>query len=132
MCGTLQVYLQPVAEVFESRTADVLQSKYSLRNVVPRLVFRTFYLAVVTLLGAMFPFFGDIIAFIGAFGYTPLDFVLPMLFYLLVFQPSRRTMIFWLNWSIIVAFTIVGVIGCVATFRSIITNAKTYHLFANV
>jgi hypothetical protein len=126
------VYVQPIAEVIEGKTADVREGKYSLRNVAPRLVFRSLYLALATLLGAMFPFFGDIISLIGAFGYTPLDFVLPMLFYQMVFQPSRRTTLFWLNWSIIVVFSIVGVVGCVASFRSIVMNAKTYHLFANV
>jgi len=89
-------------------------------------------LAIATVLAAMLPFFGDIVSLIGAFGYTPLDFVLPMLFYQLVFQPSRRTKIFWLNWTIIVVFSIVGVMGCIASFRSIVMNAKTYHLFANV
>ncbi|KAG0581910.1 hypothetical protein M758_3G019500 [Ceratodon purpureus] len=126
------VYVQPIAEVIEGRTADVREGKYSLRNVAPRLLFRSLYLAIATLFAAMLPFFGDIISLIGAFGYTPLDFVLPMLFYQIVFQPSKRTKIFWLNWSIIVVFSIVGVIGCVASFRSIVINASTYHLFANV
>ena len=124
--------MQPIAEVIEGRTADVSEGKYSLRNVAPRLLFRSLYLAIATLFAAMLPFFGDIISLIGAFGYTPLDFVLPMLFYQMVFQPSKRTKIFWLNWSIIVVFSIVGVIGCVASFRSIVINASTYHLFANV
>lgn len=128
----VQVYVQPIYEVLESKTADIRESKYSVRNVVPRLVVRSLYLAIATLLAAMLPFFGDIVSLIGAFGYTPLDFVLPMLFYQIVFRPSRRTKRFWLNWSIIVVFSIVGVIGCVASFRSIVLNASTYHLFANV
>jgi amino acid permease len=126
------VYVQPIYEVLESKTADISQSRYSLRNVAPRLVLRSLYLAVATVLGAMLPFFGDIVSLIGAFGYTPLDFVLPMLFYQLVFRPSPRSLVFWLNWCIIVVFSIVGVIGCVASFRSIVMNANTYHLFANV
>lgn len=128
----VQVYVQPIYEVLESKTGDISQSRYSLRNVAPRVVLRSLYLAVATVLGAMLPFFGDIVSLIGAFGYTPLDFVLPMVFYQLVFRPSRRSLVFWLNWCIIVVFSFVGVIGCIASFRSIVINAKTYHLFANV
>jgi quinol-cytochrome oxidoreductase complex cytochrome b subunit len=80
----------------------------------------------------MLPFFGDIVSLVGAFGYTPLDFVLPMLFYQLVFKPSRRTYMFWLNWVIIVTFTTVGIVGCIATVRHIAIDANNYKLFANV
>ena len=128
----LQVYVQPVFEVLETKMADVRQGRFSLRNVLPRLVFRSLYIAIATFFAAMLPFFGDIISLIGAFGYTPLDFVLPMLFYQIVFKPSRRTAIFWLNWSIIIVFSIVGVMGCIASVRSIINNATTYHLFADI
>lgn len=126
------VYLQPTFDVLETLTADVNRGKYALRNVVPRLVLRSTYVSLATLIGAMLPFFGDIVSLVGAFGYTPLDFVLPMLFYQLVFKPSRTTYIFWLNWVIIVSFSIVGVIGCIATMRHIVIDAKTYKLFADV
>jgi amino acid permease len=126
------VYVQPVFEVLETKMADVTQGRFSLRNVLPRLVFRSLYIAIATFFAAMLPFFGDIISLIGAFGYTPLDFVLPMLFYQIVFKPSRRTAIFWLNWLIIIVFSIVGVMGCIASVRSIIKNATTYHLFADI
>ncbi|KAH8951179.1 hypothetical protein BDL97_09G013600 [Sphagnum fallax] len=103
-----------------------------LRNVVPRLVLRSTYVSLATFLAAMLPFFGDIVSLVGAFGYTPLDFVLPMLFYQLVFKPSRRTYMFWLNWVIIVTFTTVGIVGCIATVRHIAIDANNYKLFANV
>ena len=124
--------MQPVFEVLETKMADVRQGKFSLRNVLPRLIFRSLYIAIATFFAAMLPFFGDIISLIGAFGYTPLDFVLPMLFYQIVFKPSRRTAIFWLNWLIIIVFSIVGVMGCIASVRSIVKNATTYHLFADI
>jgi quinol-cytochrome oxidoreductase complex cytochrome b subunit len=80
----------------------------------------------------MIPFFGDLNALLGSFGFTPLDFVLPMLFYNMVFKPSRRSFIFVINVLIIVVFTIVGAIGCIAAVRQIVLDAKTYKLFANL
>jgi len=126
------VYLQPAFDVFESLTADANCGRYTLRNVVPRLVLRSTYVSLATFLAAMLPFFGDIVSLVGAFGYTPLDFVLPILFYQLVFKPSRRTYMFWLNWVIIVTFTTVGIVGCIATVRHIAIDANNYKLFANV
>ena len=80
----------------------------------------------------MIPFFADISALIGAFGFTPLDFVLPMLFYNMVFKPSRRSFIFLINALIIVVFTIVGILGCIAAIRQIVLDARAYRLFANL
>eukprot|EP01018_Ginkgo_biloba_P015608 Gb_34701 [translate_table: standard] len=126
------VYLQPTFEVLERNSADVKRGRFSLRNVVPRLILRSLSVTMATLVAAMLPFFGDINAVIGAFGFIPLDFVLPMLFYNLTFKPSKRSLIFWLNISIVVIFTIVGVLACVASIRQISLDAHTYKLFANV
>ncbi|KAH9317650.1 hypothetical protein KI387_019419, partial [Taxus chinensis] len=84
------VYLQPAFEVLESQSADVKKDRFSMRNLVPRLILRTTAVVIATLVAAMLPFFGDVNAVIGAFGFMPLDFVLPMVFYNLAFKPSRR------------------------------------------
>jgi hypothetical protein len=39
---------------------------------------------------------------------------------------------FWLNWVIIVTFTTVGIVGCIATVGHIAIDANNYKLFANV
>ena len=87
---------------------------------------------IATTLAAMLPFFGDINAVIGAFWFLPLDFILPVLFFNFTFKPSKRSPIFWLNATIAVVFSIVGVIAAVAAVRQISIDAKTYRLFANV
>lgn len=127
-----QVYLQPTNEVLERTFADPQSGAFSLRNVIPRLISRSLSVIIATTIAAMLPFFGDINAVIGAFGFLPLDFVLPVIFYNLTFKPSNRSPIFWLNVSIAAVFSVMGVIAAVAAVRQISLDAKTYRLFANV
>ncbi|KAE8691826.1 hypothetical protein F3Y22_tig00110879pilonHSYRG00135 [Hibiscus syriacus] len=65
----------------------------------------------------MLPFFGDINAVVGAFGFMPLDFVLPAVFFNLTFKPSKQSLIFWLNVTIAVVFSALGVIAAIAAVR---------------
>ncbi|PIA43403.1 hypothetical protein AQUCO_01900053v1 [Aquilegia coerulea] len=126
------VYLQLTNEVLERKLADAKCKQFSFRNVIPRLISRSLSVALATTIAAMFPFFGDINAVIGAFGCIPLDFVLPMIFYNVTFKPSKDTFTFWVNIFIAVVFTILGVLGAIAAVRQIVIDAKIYSLFANV
>ena len=127
-----QVYLQPTNEVLERTFADPNSQEFSARNVIPRVVSRSLSVVIATTFAAMLPFFGDINSVIGAFGFMPLDFILPVVFYNLTFKPSKRSPIFWLNIIIAVVFSTLGVIAAVAAVRQITLDAKTYRLFANV
>ncbi|XP_047937714.1 GABA transporter 1-like [Salvia hispanica] len=126
------VYLQPTNEILERTFADVKRGEFCARNVVPRLISRSLSVAVATIIGAMLPFFGDINALIGAFGFMPLDFVLPFVLFNVTFKPSKRGVAFWVNTAIAVVFSVIGVVASVAAVRQIILDAKTYRLFANV
>ena len=128
----MQVYLQPTNEVLETTFADPTNKELSARNVIPRLISRSLSVIVATTIAAMLPFFGDINSVIGAFGFIPLDFVLPVVFFNLTFKPSKRSPIFWLNITIAVVFSLLGVVGAVAAVRQISLDAKTFKLFANV
>ncbi|GMP88639.1 hypothetical protein CsSME_00040548 [Camellia sinensis var. sinensis] len=126
------VYLQPNNEVLERTFADPKSSEFSARNVIPRLISRSLSVVIATTIAAMLPFFGDINAVLGAFGFLPLDFVLPVVFYNFTFKPSKRGPIFWINVTIAAVFATIGVIAAVAAVRQISLDAKTYRLFANV
>ncbi|KAF7128876.1 hypothetical protein RHSIM_Rhsim10G0170200 [Rhododendron simsii] len=125
-------YLQPTNVVLERKFADPKMDEFSIRNVVPRLIFRSLAIVIATLLAAMLPFFGDIMALFGAFGCIPLDFILPMVFYNLTFKPSKKSFVFWGNTSIAVISTVLSLVGAVASVRQIVLDAKTYRLFANM
>ncbi|KDP45033.1 hypothetical protein JCGZ_01533 [Jatropha curcas] len=92
LCLTLRavVYLQPTNEVLEQKFADAKGYQFSIRNMGPSLIFRSLAVIIATTVAAMFPFFGDINAVIGAFGFIPLDFIFPMVFYnVLSGHPNR-------------------------------------------
>ncbi|KAL0298940.1 UNVERIFIED_CONTAM: GABA transporter 1 [Sesamum radiatum] len=126
------VYMQPTNVVIERKFADPKMGELSIRNTIPRLVFRSLSVIVATTLAAMLPFFGDIMALFGAFGCIPLDFILPMVFYNVTFKPSKKSLMFWGNMAIAVASTVLAVVGAVASVRQIVLDAKTYKLFANM
>ncbi|XP_047316663.1 GABA transporter 1 [Impatiens glandulifera] len=126
------VYLQPTNEVLERNFGNAKSGEFSARNIIPRLICRSISVIIATTIAAMLPFFGDINAVIGAFGFLPLDFVLPVIFYNLTFKPSKRSLLFWLNITIAVVFSALGVIAAVAAVRQISLDAKTYRLFANI
>ncbi|XP_037493137.1 GABA transporter 1 isoform X3 [Jatropha curcas] len=126
------VYLQPTNEVLERTFADARSKEFSTRNVVPRIVSRSLSVIISTTIAAMLPFFGDINSLIGAFGFMPLDFILPVVFFNLTFKPSKKSLIFWLNTTIAVVFSALGVIAAIAAVRQMTLDAKTYRLFANV
>lgn len=128
----LQVYLQPTNEVFEKLFADPKMDQYSIRNVVPRLISRSSSVIIATLLAAMLPFFGDIMALFGSFGCIPLDFIFPMVVYNVTFKPSKRSLVFWVNTLIAVLSSLLSAVGAVASVRQIVLDAKAYQLFANV
>ncbi|KAJ6849424.1 GABA transporter 1 [Iris pallida] len=126
------VYLQPTNEVLEGFFGDPDQNQYSARNVAPRIVFRSLSVVTATAIAAMLPFFGDINAVIGAFGFLPLDFVVPSVFYNITFRPSTRSAVFWANTAIASIFSVMAVLASISAVRQISLDAKNYKLFANV
>ncbi|KAI6676594.1 hypothetical protein NL676_037390 [Syzygium grande] len=126
------VYLQLTNEVFEKKFADPKKDQFSTRNVVPRLIARSLSVVVATMVAMMLPFFADIMALFGAFGFIPLDFILPMVFYNKSVKPSKRSFVFWVNTMIIVVSSMLVAMGTVASVRQIALDAKVYRLFANM
>nr|GEZ91934.1 hypothetical protein [Tanacetum cinerariifolium] len=96
--------LRLINEDLERAFADPNSSEFSARNVVPRLISRSLSVIMATTIASMLPFFGDIMALIGAFGFIP----------------------FFGDISAI------GIMVAVAAIRQIGLDAKTYKLFANV
>lgn len=125
------VYSQVAYEIIEKNSADIKKSKFSKRNLVPRLILRTLYMVFCGFMAAMLPFFGDIVAVVGAIGFIPLDFVLPMLLYNISIGPSKRSAIHWINIFIMVVFTGVGIMGAFASIRKLVLDAHQFKLFSN-
>ncbi|KAA8544189.1 hypothetical protein F0562_022175 [Nyssa sinensis] len=122
----------PTNEVLERTFADPKKGEFSAQNVIPRLIPRSLCLITATTIAAMLPFFGDINAVIGVFGFMPLGLVLPVVFFNLAIKPSKRSLVFWFNATVDVDFSTLGVITAVAAVRQIVLDAKTHQLFTNI
>ncbi|KAI3691838.1 hypothetical protein L6452_31640 [Arctium lappa] len=125
------VYSQVAYEIMETKSADVNQGIFSKRNVIPRIILRSLYMIFCGFLAAMLPFFGDINGVVGALGFIPLDFILPMLLYNMTYKPSRSSITYWINNGIMVAFTGVGLLGSFSSVRKLVLDANKFKLFSN-
>ncbi|MQL82993.1 hypothetical protein Taro_015469 [Colocasia esculenta] len=125
------VYSQVAYEIMEKNSADAKQARFSKRNLLPRLILRTVYMVFCAFFAAMLPFFGDINGVIGAIGFIPLDFILPMVLYNMALKPSRTSITFCVNVFIMVVFTCVGTMGTFSSVRKLILDAHQFKLFSN-
>ena len=116
------VYSQVAYEIMEKGSADASRGRFSRRNLAPRLLLRTLYLAVCAFVAAMLPFFGDIV------GVVP---VLPVLMYNMALAPPRRSPVFLANTAVMVLFAGVGAIGAFASIRKLALDAGKFKLFSN-
>ncbi|CAN6327100.1 unnamed protein product [Urochloa humidicola] len=125
------VYSQVAYEIMEKNSADVARGRFSRRNLAPRVALRTAYVAACAFVAAMLPFFGDIVGVVGAVGFIPLDFVLPVVMYNMALAPPRRSPVYLANVAIMAVFTGVGVIGAVASVRKLVLDAHKFKLFSD-
>lgn len=129
--NTTQVYSQVAYEIMEKNSADVTQGVFSKRNLIPRLVLRTLYMIFCGFMAAMLPFFGDINGVVGAIGFIPLDFVLPMLLYNMTHKPPKLSLTYLVNISIIIVFTGAGIMGAFSSIRKLVLDANKFKLFSS-
>ncbi|CAI9762566.1 unnamed protein product [Fraxinus pennsylvanica] len=125
------VYSQVAYEIMEKKSADVNQGIFSKRNLIPRIILRSLYVVFCGFFAAMLPFFGDINGVVGAVGFIPLDFVLPMLLYNMTYKPSKSSIKYWINNSIIIIFTGAGLMGAFSSTRKLVLDAKEFKLFSS-
>lgn len=131
LSNIMQVYSQVAYEIMEKKSADANQEMFSKRNLIPRLILRTLYMALCGFFAAMLPFFGDITSVVGAIGFIPLDFILPMLLYNKTHKPPRSSFTYLINISIIIVFTGVGIVGAFSSLRKLILDAYKFKLFSS-
>ncbi|MCL7028293.1 hypothetical protein MKW94_021174 [Papaver nudicaule] len=125
------VYSQVAYEIMETKSANVKEGMYSMRNLIPRLLLRSVYMIVCAFFAAMLPFFGDINGIVGAIGFIPLDFVLPMLLYNMTHKPKKSSLTYWINMGIMVVFTGAGIMGTFSSVRKLVLDANRFKLFSS-
>ncbi|KAG2549116.1 hypothetical protein PVAP13_9KG170900 [Panicum virgatum] len=130
IAGCFQIYCRPTFAHFEER---VQAKNRSCRSCLWRLMYTSAYMAVITLVSAAMPFFGDFVSICGAVGFTPLDFVLPGLALLktskLPDNLGSQYAVKVLSAAVAVMFSIIGVLACIGAIRSITLDVRTYKFF---
>ncbi|KAK8717991.1 hypothetical protein V6N13_045241 [Hibiscus sabdariffa] len=133
--GCYQIYCRPTYAYFEERlVSDTSKSSASMfRNHLVRLTFTSIYIVVITLVASAMPFFVDFVSICGAIGFTPLDFVFPVLAFLKAGKMPRNRLLCIsmriLNVAIAAWFSVVAVLGCVGAIRFVVEDVKTYKFF---
>lgn len=126
--GCYQIYCRPTYAYFEERLASNRTSM--LKNGLIRLILTSIYIVVITLVASAMPFFVDFVSICGAIGFTPLDFIFPVLAFLKAGKmPKNRAVgisMRILNVGIAAWFSIVAVVGCIGAIRFVVEDVKTY------
>ncbi|MBA0816080.1 hypothetical protein Gohar_000779, partial [Gossypium harknessii] len=129
--GCYQIYCRPTYAYFEERLASNRTSM--LKNGLIRPIFTSIYIVVITLVASAMPFFVDFVSICGAIGFTPLDFIFPVLAFLKAGKmPKNRAVgisMRILNVGIAAWFSIVAVMGCIGAIRFVVEDVKTYKFF---
>ncbi|KAK9837435.1 hypothetical protein WJX81_002209 [Elliptochloris bilobata] len=128
--GCYQIYARPTFGFFYNYLLDKSGTVWCARNVTARAGVTTVYMAIITLIAALVPFFGDFVAFVGAIGFTPMDFVLPPLLWLGVGKRSLGWRI--LNWTIVVGYSGIAVAGAIGSIQAINADVVNYSVFADL
>ncbi|KAL4431936.1 hypothetical protein ABPG77_000203 [Micractinium sp. CCAP 211/92] len=94
-----------------------------------RLIVRTLYVVVVTVLAMVMPFFGSIVGLIGAATFLPLAIYFPYLMYNKVYKP--RGLVKTYMWVTGIFMGLVCGAATVAAVRGIIVSWSTYTIFGD-
>lgn len=125
--GSYQVYAMPVFDMLEEATVRRLKIP---PGIILRIVVRSAYVATTLFIGVTFPFFGDLLGFLGGFGFTPTTFILPCVFWLKMKKPKRFSFSWLVNWTGIIVGAVVMVASTTGGMRNIIADSSTYKFYS--
>lgn len=144
LVGAYQVYCQPLFSFIEKTASDRFpESSFITKDIeVPipgfrpfqlnlfRLVWRTIFVIITTVISMLLPFFNDVVALLGAIGFWPLTVYFPVEMYI-----SQKRIPKWsTKWICLqmlsVACFIISLAAAAGSIAGIISDLKTYKPFA--
>ncbi|KAL5561187.1 hypothetical protein UlMin_030934 [Ulmus minor] len=143
LVGAYQVFCQPFFAFVEKWSAqkwpksDFVTAEYDIP--IPffgvyqfnlfRLVWRTIFVMLTTLIAMLMPFFNDVVGILGAFGFWPLTVYFPVEMYIAQKKIGRWTTK-WLALQILSMTCLsVSVAAAVGSFAGVVLDLKTYKPF---
>ncbi|KAL9231951.1 hypothetical protein vseg_007109 [Gypsophila vaccaria] len=146
LVGAYQVFVQPLFEFVESQCTTRCPENKFLTTEYPvnfpgcgtfnisffRLIWRSLYVVVMTVVAMLLPFFNDIVGFLGACSFWPLTIFFPIEMYI-VQAKIRRFSATWM-WLQMLSFAclLVSISAAVASIRGISVSLTKYKPFQSV
>lgn len=144
LVGAYQVYCQPLfAFVEKHATRYFPESQFINKDFeVPlpggfkpyklnlfRLVWRTIFVVITTVISMLMPFFNDVVGILGAFGFWPLTVYFPVEMYIVQKKiPKWSTR--WISLQILsVACLIISICAAAGSFAGVVSDLKIYKPF---
>ncbi|GKC20626.1 amino acid permease 3-like protein [Tanacetum coccineum] len=145
LMGAYQVYCQPVFAFVESTAARYFpESKFINRNIeipIPfggckpyklnmfRLVWRTAFVCMTTIVAMLMPFFNDVVGILGAVGFWPLTVYFPVKMYVVQKKIPKWSTRWILLQIMSIACLIISLFAAVGSFAGVVTDLKVYKPF---
>ncbi|PQQ07950.1 amino acid permease 3 [Prunus yedoensis var. nudiflora] len=143
LVGAYQVFAQPIFALVEKTAAKVFpDSQFITKDIkipIPgfgvynlnlfRLVWRTFYVIITTLISMILPFFNDVVGFLGALAYWPLTVYFPVEMYIAQKKvPKWSTK--WIFLQIIsLSVLVIALAAAAGSVSGVVQNLKIYKPF---
>ncbi|CAA2991995.1 amino acid permease 3-like [Olea europaea var. sylvestris] len=143
LIGAYQVYCQPLFafvektseewfphSTFITKEIDVTIPGYSPYKLnLFRLVWRTIFVLLTTLISMLMPFFNDIVGILGAFGFWPLTVYFPVEMYI-VQKKIEKWSTKWICLQILsVTCLVISLAAAVGSFAGVASDLKAYKPF---
>ncbi|CAJ2630395.1 unnamed protein product [Trifolium pratense] len=143
LVGAYQVYAQPLYSAVENLGSKQWpQSKFMTKEYhirIPcvgiwrinmfKLIWRTIYVIIITLIAMIFPFFNNVVGLLGAISFFPLTVYFPTEMYLKQTKATKYSPA-WLGLKMLSVFCLmVSLVAAVGSVEGIISDLKTYKLF---
>lgn len=145
LVGAYQVFSQPIFAFIEKQASKrwpkIINKEYQIPLKIPgfsayhyklnlfRLVWRTVYVIVTTVISMLLPFFNDVVGVMGAFGFWPLTVYFPVEMYVSqkkIPKWSRR----WVCLQLLsLACLVVSILAITGSFAGVLLDLKKYRPF---
>ncbi|KAH7567932.1 hypothetical protein ACOSP7_009785 [Xanthoceras sorbifolium] len=143
LVGAYQVYCQPLyAFIEKAAAARFPDSEFITKDIkipIPgfkpfnlnlfRLVWRTIFVIITTVISMLLPFFNDVVGLLGALGFWPLTVYFPVEMYIVQKRiPKWSTK--WISLQILsFACLIISIAAAVGSIAGVVTDLKSYKPF---
>ncbi|PIM97053.1 hypothetical protein CDL12_30484 [Handroanthus impetiginosus] len=143
LIGAYQVYCQPLFAFIEKTTSEWFpDSKFIAREItipIPgytpyklnlfRLVWRTIFVLITTVISMLMPFFNDVVGILGALGFWPLTVYFPVEMYI-VQKRIPKWSARWISLQILsMACLVISIAALVGSFAGVVSDLKVYKPF---